>query len=181
MEQNNITKAVLAIGGIFLTIAIVSVVLEVILTNENFANIDVSATISNETLSSMDNVTNKTLSIISTYPLATCSLTDLYNSTDGTVILGSGNYTYYSSVCKVILQDDSPFIGEDINATYDYTYESNSTLSGVNVTDLKTKFSLFITAVISLFAVGGTILGVLWLLPYIKPLFDKNGGLELAS
>lgn len=54
-------------------------------------------------------------------------------------------------------------------------------LTIVNATALQATFAAFIVAVTALITVGGTILGVLWLLPYIKPLFEKNSGLNMAA
>lgn len=52
-----------------------------------------------------------------------------------------------------------------------------SSLTIVNATALQATFAAFVVAATALITVGGTILGVLWILPYIKPLFDKKGGL----
>ena len=51
-----------------------------------------------------------------------------------------------------------------------------SALTIVNATALSATFAAFVVAVTALITVGGTIIGVLWLLPYIKPLLSKNNG-----
>ncbi len=49
-----------------------------------------------------------------------------------------------------------------------------STITIVNVTLLSEVFSAFVVAVTGFIVVGGTLLGILWILPYIKPLFKKD-------
>ena len=180
MTEKDIGKSVAKVASVLFLIAIISLILQAVLSNDAFSNIDATGTITNETITGITNVTNKTLSIKVSQPTASCTLTTLNNATDGQT-LTSGNYTFYPSDCNIILTNTSAYIGEDVNATYGYTYGTNNTLSGINSTDLKNKFSAFVTAIIALFVVGGTILGVLWLLPYIKPLFQKNSGLNMAA
>lgn len=181
MEKTKTSAAVGTVALIIILSVVYALVIEQVLSNDVFENIDVSATITNETLSAVDNITNSTFAIKSTYSGASCSLTIVNNATGGEEIVGTGNYTYYSPECNIILQDGSPYIGEDVNVTYVYTYESNSTLSGVNVTTLKTDFGLFITAILSFIAIGGTLLGILWFLRYAKPLLSKEEGIKGMS
>lgn len=54
-------------------------------------------------------------------------------------------------------------------------------LTIVNATALSATFAAFVVAITALITVGGTILGVLWLLPYIKPLISKKGGLSMSA
>lgn len=54
-------------------------------------------------------------------------------------------------------------------------------LTIVNATALQAVFAAFVVALTALITVGGTIIGVLWLLPYIKPLMGKKGGLEMGA
>ena len=56
-----------------------------------------------------------------------------------------------------------------------------ASLTIVNATLLQSTFAAFVVAITGLITVGGTILGVLWLLPYIKPLLAKKGGLNMAA
>ena len=51
-----------------------------------------------------------------------------------------------------------------------------TSLTIVNATALSATFAAFVVAVTALIVVGGTIIGVLWLLPYIKPLLAKKSG-----
>jgi len=77
-----------------------------------------------------------------------------------------------------IIKYNSTYIGEDVNATYGYTYVSNSTLSGVNGTAIAQKYGAFITAVLAFLTIGGTILGILWFFKYARPLLSKQEGIS---
>lgn len=48
----------------------------------------------------------------------------------------------------------------------------------INVTALTEQFGLFVTGLIAFLAIIGTIVGVVWLVFYVKQLFDKKDGLQ---
>ena len=56
-----------------------------------------------------------------------------------------------------------------------------SSLTIVNTTALQATFAAFVVALTALITVGGTILGIVWLLPYIKPLFEKKSALGMSA
>lgn len=56
-----------------------------------------------------------------------------------------------------------------------------TSLTIVNATALQATFASFVVAVTALITVGGTLLGVLWILPYIKPLLKKDSGIGMAA
>ncbi len=49
-----------------------------------------------------------------------------------------------------------------------------SSITIINVTALESIFAAFVVAVTAFVVIGGTLLGILWILPYIKPLFKKD-------
>ena len=51
----------------------------------------------------------------------------------------------------------------------------------INVTSLSEQFGLFVTGLIAFLAIIGTIVGVVWLVYYVKALFDKKSGLQSIS
>ena len=53
-----------------------------------------------------------------------------------------------------------------------------STITIINVTLLQESFGLFVTGLIAFLAIIGTIVGVVWLVFYVKQLFDKKEGLQ---
>lgn len=53
-----------------------------------------------------------------------------------------------------------------------------STITIINVTYLSEQFGLFVTGLIAFLAIIGTIVGVVWLVYYVKALFDKKTGLQ---
>ena len=136
----------------------------------------ISGTVTNETLSAMDNVTNTTLAIKSTYSNAICSLSSLVNTTGGETV-ASGNYTFYPSACNLILSATTGYNNTDLNATYTYTSVQNS-IGGLNTTWVGEQFGLFVTALLGFLAVIGVIIAIVWLIGYIKPLFSKEDGIQ---
>jgi len=168
-----ISKGVEDVGQIILVTIMISLVLGSILGLTIFSNIDLTGTATNETSTNVTNITDSTFAIISTYSNAVCVLTTIVNSTGGESV-AAGNYTFTGDGCTLILEDDSGYIGEDLNATYGWTSETTNTLAGINVSALSAIFAAFIVAVTAFITIGGTLLGILWILPYIRPLFRKD-------
>jgi large-conductance mechanosensitive channel len=56
-----------------------------------------------------------------------------------------------------------------------------SSLTIVNTTEISEEFGSFVTNLIAFLAVVGTIVGVVWLVMYVKKLFDKKEGLQGIS
>lgn len=53
-----------------------------------------------------------------------------------------------------------------------------SSLTLINTTAIGESFGSFVTALIGFFAVIGVIIAIVWLIGYIKPLFDKKSGIQ---
>jgi len=53
-----------------------------------------------------------------------------------------------------------------------------TTLAIINTTTISTQYGAFVTAVLAFLTIGGTIIGIVWLLKYVKGLFDKNSGIS---
>jgi len=51
-------------------------------------------------------------------------------------------------------------------------------LAGVNVSDITVSYGLFVTNLIAFLAIIGTIMGVIWLVLYVRRLFDRKEGLQ---
>ena len=56
-----------------------------------------------------------------------------------------------------------------------------TSLTIINVTAISNTFGEFVTNLIAFLAVIGTIVGVVWLVMYVKKLFDKKTGLADIS
>jgi len=56
-----------------------------------------------------------------------------------------------------------------------------SSLTIINTTAVAASFGTFVTNLIAFLAVIGTIVGVVWLVMYVKKLFDKKEGLQGIS
>jgi hypothetical protein len=158
-------------------VVIAALIVSTITSNSVFTDIPTTGTNTNETLTNVTNITASTFAIISTAPTATCTLTSAVNATDGT-LLTAGNYTFTGSGCTFILADTSAYIGEDLNVTYAYSYASGTSQAGVNVSEISEDFGSFVTNLIAFLAVIGTIIGVVWLVLYVRKLFDKKQGIQ---
>ena len=53
-----------------------------------------------------------------------------------------------------------------------------SDLTIINTSDIAEAFGLFVTGLIAFLAIIGTIVGVVWLVFYVKMLFDKKTGIQ---
>jgi len=56
-----------------------------------------------------------------------------------------------------------------------------TSLTIINTTALQSTFGSFVTAITALIVVGGTILGVMWIMPYVKKLLGKKSGLNMSA
>ncbi len=166
-----INKGVGEVGRAVMVIALVSLILGSILGLAIFQNIDLSGTTNEEILTAVDNITATDFAILAISSNADCTLTNVTNSSNGGT-LAAGNYT--EGTCTIILADDSEYIGFDLNVSYTWEYESTATLAGINVSALSTIFGAFIVAITAFMVIGGTLLGILFILPYIRPLFKKD-------
>jgi len=107
-----------------------------------------SATITNETLTTVDNVTAEDLSVADYWRCAS-SITTVTNATDGATI-SSGNYT--ASGCTIVgtATMDSNFLNTNWNVTYDWSYivngEAEQTINATyqSIGDVADWFSTFI-------------------------------------
>ena len=180
MGQNNPSKAVTSVAVLVMICVFYALIISAILGNTIFSNISASGSASNETLSAVSNITAVTVAgaglSLDNFAM---TVTIITNATDG-VVISDGNYTATSG--GTIIATDagalSSFNGTDWNVTYSYTYDTERTLSGVNVNTLSTNFGAFITAILAFLTIGGTIIGIVWLLKYVRGLFAKKSGIS---
>jgi len=180
MEGKKVINAVTVAMVVVIFAVIGALIVGSVLNLSIFDNVISSGSVTNESLGAVDNVSNTTLAIKSSISNAICSLTTLYNSTGGET-LSSGNYTFYTTACNLILNSSSSYINESLNATYTYTYDTNRSIGGINVAQITNDFSAFITGLLAFLAIIGVIVGVVWLVFYVRSLFDKKTGLPGIS
>ncbi len=177
-------KKIIETIGIAMAVVILSVigalVIGSIVSNSVFDSGSVSGTNTNESLGLVTNITNTTFAIKATQSTATCTLTALYNASSGEALTAL-NYTFYSSACNLILNSTSSYVNESLNATYGYVYSTGLTALNLNVTNIGIQFGLFITGLIAFLAIIGIIVGVIWLVFYVKSLFDKKTGIQAIT
>ena len=181
MANQKIGKNVInsvVIGMLVVIMVVISALIVATITSSSiFNDIPTTGTNTNETLTNVTNITASTFAIISTASDATCTLTTIVNATGGESV-AAGNYTFTGVGCTLILNDTSTYIGEDLNVTYDYSYASGTSLAGLNASEISEDFGQFVTNLIAFLAVIGTIVGVVWLVLYVRRLFDRKQGLQ---
>ncbi len=183
MAEKNEKEMLKAVGlaVVVIILAVISaLVIGAVLDSSVFDGTTVSGTNTNESLGVVDNVTNVTFAIISTQPTAVCNLGGLFNATGGELIIGAGNYTFYTD-CKIIMQSGSPYNNVTLlNVTYEFVYTDESGLI-VDVDDVSDKFGEFIDGLLGFLGIIGIVLGVMWLIMYVAKLFSKGGLNDLGS
>ena len=181
MEQNTQIKTIISSVVIAMVLVIMVVISALIVatitSNSVFTDTPITGTVTNETLVNVTNLTSAVFAIKTTYSTSTCTLTEVSNATGGEVLLAA-NYTFTGSDCSLILVSGSEYIEFDLNTTYDYSHTSGTSLAGVNITYVSQSFGNYVTNLIAFLAIIGTILGVIWLVLYVRHLFDKKEGLN---
>ena len=170
-----VVESVVIVMGVIMLVLTSALIIGSLIDSGSFTS-TLTGTNTNETLTAVDNVTVSTFDIITTYPLATCTLSSIYNATTGEIPT-AGNYTFAGDDCTIILSNVSEFNEEDLNVTYGYSVPQQK-IGGVDATWIGTQFGLFITALLGFLAVIGVIIAIVWLISYIKPLFSEKEGLQ---
>lgn len=174
MGESKISKGVGEVGQSIMVIVLFALVIGSILSISLFQNIDASGTVTNET-GGYINTTGYTLLYSTETDIAYTNVA-IINVSDNVTIL-AGNYTVSAAG---VVTNATAATYDDVLITYDYAYESTATLAGINVNALSAIFAAFVVAITAFIVIGGTLLGILWILPFIKPLFRKDA-LGMAS
>jgi len=96
----------------------------------------------------------------------------------------TGEYDISIPVENATLYDDGVIVTADaddyadVAISYTYSYNSGTSLAGFNASQATEAFGAFVTNLIAFLAVMGTILGVIWLVLYVRRLFDKKEGIQ---
>jgi len=172
-NTKDLTGSIITALVITVFVVIAALIVSTVLSNSVFTDIPTTGTTSDDEVTFA--LGNYTLSIESTHPTAECSNIEIINSTGGEEIIGNGNYTFYYPLCIYEVQADSAYLDSEVNVSYDYSYASGTSLAGVNSTEISEDFGEFVTNLIAFLAIVGTIIGVVWLVYYVRRLFDKDG------
>ena len=178
-------KKIIESIAIVIMVVIVSVIggliIGTILDSSTFDNIFISDSASNETILAVSNITFRT---VANAGLDSFSMTlgIVTNATDGAII-DSGNYTSTSNGTIIATAGGaiSTFNATNWNVTYTYTYDSGINPTRLDVDNVSDQFGLFITGLLAFLAIIGTIVGVVWLVFYVKMLFNKKSGLNTLT
>ena len=175
-RSKKIFGAIVLVVGVVILIAISSLVVGSFLGASVFTDTVVNGTEINETLSEVNATTTQNFAILSTYPTGTtCVLGIVTNSTDG-VVINSANYTQ-PTTCQILSTAGSEFLGFDWNITYAWS-NTDEAILGLNATELTDGFSAFVLGIITFLGIIGIIIGIVWIISYLKPLFSKDEGIQ---
>jgi len=92
------------------------------------------------------------LSILSTYPSASCSDFSVYNATGGEEIIASGNYTAHTN-CSYVALSGSPYLDTNVSLNYSYQAEPEEYIED----SFARSMINFILGLFSLIILGGII------------------------
>jgi len=168
-QGKNVIGSVVLVLVVVLVVAISALILGSVLGAEVFSGT------SGSTVENLSNVTNITAVDFTVASDATCVLSAVQNASNQ-VVITSGNYTQ-PTTCSILATNTSNFIGDSWNVNYTFTTPGDAG-SVINITELTDGFGGFITGLISFLAVIGIIVGVMWLVFYIRPLFSKSEGIQ---
>ena len=170
--MNAIAVAMLVV----ILVVVAGLVVSSITSNSIFTDITAGGTVTNETGAYL-NSSGYTLDSASESGFTSPAITALFNATDDSVVelanvtvSGAGVITNASAVAY-----------NDILVSYTYTYSTDRNLAGVNVTAIGNSFGEFVTNLVAFLAIIGTILGVVWLVFYVKELFNKKTGIQAMT
>jgi len=166
---NSIVVAMLVV----LMVVISALIVGTITSDSTFTDIPSSQTATNET-GAYINATGYTLDNAGVSGFASPVITAIYNTTDNATI-GLGNATVSAAG---VLTNATATTWTDVYISYTYDQASGTSLAGVNVTEIRDDFGSFVTNLIAFLAVIGTVLGVVWLVLYVRRLFSKKEGIQ---
>lgn len=171
-QGKNVISSVVLVMVVVLVVAISALIIGSVLGAEVFSGTSGSTV---ENLSNVTNITPVNFGILSTSSDATCVLLEVQNASNQ-VVITSGNYTL-PTTCTIQATSASQYIGNTWNVNYTFT-TPGSAGSVINITELTSGFGGFISGLIGFLAVIGIIVGVMWLVLYIRPLFSKEEGVQ---
>jgi len=170
--MNSVAVALLVV--IFVVIS--GLIVATITSNSVFTDIPSAQTATNETNAWL-NETAYTLSNAGANGFASPVITAIWGEQGGlyNVSIATANASVTSGG---IVTNATAYTNANVSYSYTYTVASGTSLAGVNVTNISNAFGTFVTNLIAFLAVIGTIVGVVWLVMYVRKLFDKKEGIN---
>lgn len=157
-------------------VVIAALIVSTVTSNSVFTDIPSSGTVTNETGAWL-NETDYTLATASTGGFASPVITAIWGAQGGVynISIATANASVTSAG---VVTNATVYTNSDVSISYTYDYASGTSLAGVNVTEITDDFGSFVTNLIAFLAVIGTIIGVVWLVLYVRKLFDKKEGIN---
>lgn len=86
---------------------------------------------------------------------------------------------YTLNTATGLLTLSSEYLYGWIEVGWEYVYDEG--LCVTTIPDIRDKYGLFVTGLIAFISIIGTLVGVIWLVLYVRKLFDKDTGLQSIS
>lgn len=170
----NITGSIGLITGLIILVLVCALIVGSLTSQSTFTDIAKTGTITNES-GGFINSSGYTLDEADADDFSLSSILVL-NAT-GDITITAGNYT----VTAGVITNATAETWDSVLITYEYGYTDDTNVAGVDIGGLGTAFGAFVTALLSFLAVMGAIIAIVWLISYIKPLFDKKEGIQALS
>jgi len=131
MDEKNINKVILGIVIVGLVL-VISIYIVAQMGTVMRDDVTLTGTNANETLVKVNDSVTQSFAILSTQSAARCTVSEVYNASDGVVIL-SGNYTQ-PTTCQ-IKSATATFNNTNWNVTYSYAYDTTAATGASNASD----------------------------------------------
>lgn len=170
--MNSVAVAMMVV----IMVVISSLIVATLTSNSVFTDIPSAQTATNETGAWL-NETAYTLSNAGADGFASPVITAIWGAEGGeyNVSIATANASVTSAG---VVTNATVYTNDNVSISYTYTINSGTSLAGVNVTVISNAFGNFVTNMIAFLAVIATILGVVWLVFYVRKLFDKREGIQ---
>ena len=171
-----IMQTTLTVVAIIVLILVSALVVDSIASTTLLTDSANPGTVTNETAAWL-NETDYTLTLASTGGFASPVITAIWGAEGGeyNVSIATANASVTSAG---VVTNATVYTNDNVSISYTYTYTDGTNLANVNVTYVKSVFGLFVTALLGFFAIIGVIIAIVWLVMYIRPLFDKKDGIQ---
>jgi cell division protein FtsL len=171
-----IFNATIVALSLVVMVVISALIVATITSNSVFDDIASSGSVTNETGAWL-NETSYTLTKASEDGFASPVITAIWGAEGGeyNVSIATANASVTSAG---IVTNATVYTNDNVSLSYTYNYASGTSLAGLNATEISEDFGNFVTNLIAFLAIIGTVIGVVWLVFYVKRLFGKKEGIQ---
>lgn len=174
-KGKEIVNSVIIAMLVVIAVVLGALIIATVTSNSTFTDIPSAQSTTNETGAWL-NETDYTLANAGVDGFASPVITAIWGAEGGeyNVSIATANATVTSAG---VVTNATVYTNDNVSISYTYTQASGTSLAGLNVTTVTNSFGTYVTNLIAFLAIMGTIIGVVWLVIYVRKLFDKKQGL----